>query len=141
MRAHARPPNHEKVPSLSALLEAHGNSDAEQLAPTDERVPGRQWSEWRIVERTSVGENDYVLLRRVRMPMSEFDKLTAREYEALRHASTGISNKEIAYRMGVMPPTVSVLLGRATRRLGACDRGELVRRFLAREPPRAGRSG
>lgn len=82
-----------------------------------------------MVEEIAVGDSDYVLLRRSGSQKTSFESLTARERDALHHASGGASNKEIAYRMGIRPSTVGVLFWRASRKLGAADREDLVRIF------------
>jgi len=56
------------------------------------------------------------------------DLLSPREREALALASRGLSNKEIAARMGIAFGTVKVHLHAIFRKLGAKSRVELVRR-------------
>lgn len=56
------------------------------------------------------------------------DLLSPREREALALASRGLSNKEIAVRMGIAFGTVKVHLHAIFRKLGAKSRVELVRR-------------
>jgi len=79
----------------------------------------------------SYDSQDYMLLRRVKRQARGIDRLTAREREVIRLASAGASNKEIAFQMGVRPPTVRVLLWRACRKVGAADRDELIRMFTS----------
>jgi len=117
-------------PSASQAHMAHLAADHE---PAPDK-PGPRMRGWRIVEQKSDGSDDYVLLRRTKLVETGIDALTAREHDAVRHASTGISNKEIAYQMGISPSTVGVLLWRASRKLGATDREALIRAFAA--PPR-----
>lgn len=54
--------------------------------------------------------------------------LSPREREALLYASRGLSNKEIAQRMGIAFGTVKVHLHAIFRKLGAKSRVELIRR-------------
>lgn len=119
---------------LADLIEFH---DREGGTPERARAGGSpqlRLQDWRVVEKISVGSTDYVLLRRVEAPKNGVDSLTARERDALRHASTGASNKEIAHEMGISVSTVGVLLLRAARKLGAIDRNDLIRVYLNRRP-------
>ncbi len=97
--------------------------------PGSEPLPRLRLRDWRVIEELSVGPDDYLLLRRVKVDGAGFESLTARERDAVRHACTGASNKEIAYRMGISPSTVGVLLWRASRKFGVADREELIRSF------------
>ncbi len=56
-------------------------------------------------------------------------RLSAREHQAVAFAAMGHSNKLIAYDMGITVGSVSVLLGRAAKKLGTSSRTELVRAF------------
>lgn len=55
--------------------------------------------------------------------------LTRREEQVVACAAMGHSNKLIAYDLGLSTGTVSVLLGRAARKLGVSGRVALVRLF------------
>ncbi len=85
-----------------------------------------------MVEKLSVGRTSYVLLRRVQHPTSGFASLTARERDAARLASTGASIKEVGHQMGISDSTVRVLLLRASRKLGAVDRADLIHKLRTR---------
>ena len=50
------------------------------------------------------------------------DRLTSRETEVLRLASTGMANKQIARALGITERTVKVHLGNVFRRIGVADR-------------------
>ena len=54
------------------------------------------------------------------------DYPTAREREVLQLAANGLSNREIASRLGISPGTVKVLMERVLRRLQATDRTQAV---------------
>ncbi|HZZ95660.1 MAG TPA: response regulator transcription factor [Jatrophihabitantaceae bacterium] len=68
-------------------------------APLDPRVAGA------LLPRTDPGE-----------------RLTSRETEVLRLASTGMANKQIARALGITERTVKVHLGNVFRRIGVADR-------------------
>jgi DNA-binding CsgD family transcriptional regulator len=55
--------------------------------------------------------------------------LSPRESQALRWAVCKVSNKIVAYEMGISASTVGVLLHRAAVKLGCQGRAELLRRF------------
>jgi DNA-binding CsgD family transcriptional regulator len=93
---------------------------------------------WSIVEHKSVGTDEYVLFRRNRTSTSGFESLTKRERVAVQHACVGLSNKEIAYLMGVTPSTIGTLLWRAARKIGATNRGELLTALAAPHQESAG---
>jgi len=59
-------------------------------------------------------------------------KLSEREREVVRQAILGLSNKVIAYNIGLAHSTVRVLLARAGAKLGAGSRTELVARAAPR---------
>lgn len=99
---------------------------------TDDGGPGAprlRLQDWRVVTEVSVGGTDYVVLRRTRGPRSGIESLTPRERDAVRHACTGASNKDIARAMGISDSTVGVLLLRACRKLKVVDRDALIRSF------------
>ncbi|MDR1294223.1 MAG: response regulator transcription factor [Bifidobacteriaceae bacterium] len=56
-----------------------------------------------------------------------------REVEVLRLAAEGLSNKEIAERIGVAQSTVKTLLSRMYRKLGVRGRSHAVREAISRE--------
>jgi DNA-binding CsgD family transcriptional regulator len=104
---------------------------ATRTARSDRDSPHLRLQDWRVVEEVSVRSTKYVLLRRVPSPKYGFGSLTAREFDTVRRACTGASNKEIAYEMGISDSTVRVLLSRASKKLRAMDRDELIRSFRA----------
>ena len=76
-------------------------------------------------------------LRAVRAGRESFDarhprrppgqgSLSAREREALRHVASGLTNREIAERLGVGEETVKTLLARTFAKLGVRRRAEAV---------------
>jgi len=54
------------------------------------------------------------------------DGLTPREREVARCAGGGMSNREIAARLGISPATVDVHLNHIFQKLGIRRRGELA---------------
>jgi two-component system nitrate/nitrite response regulator NarL len=53
-------------------------------------------------------------------------RLSPREREVLRHAATGVCNKELADRLSISEATVKVHLGRIFQKLGVSGRAELA---------------
>jgi DNA-binding CsgD family transcriptional regulator len=126
---------------LADLLAIHYGHSTDALLSSGKCVPHPLMKGWLTIEELSVGDEQYVLLRRMkghRARRDSIDALSPREREALHHACAGASNKEIAYEMAIDPSTVGVLLWRAARRLAAAGREELLRRAIARssrDPP------
>jgi DNA-binding NarL/FixJ family response regulator len=73
---------------------------------------------WQFVRQLEIDGVSYRLFRRD-------DTLSRRETEALTLLGRGLTNKEIAFEMGISASTVSVLLFRAAARLGTSSRQEL----------------
>jgi DNA-binding NarL/FixJ family response regulator len=69
----------------------------------------------------------YLLVRRNAAAQQARHALTAREREVAERVCLGLSNKEIAYELGIAIPTVSGRLARTLRRLGIKSRIELAR--------------
>jgi DNA-binding NarL/FixJ family response regulator len=55
-----------------------------------------------------------------------FEALTAREHQVMLLAVAGLSNRDIADRLGMSPATAKTHLGRVLAKLGARDRAQLV---------------
>ena len=100
-----------------------------QTDSDDPGAPRIRLQDWHVVEKVSVGSTDYVLLRRTKGPKTGVESLTPRERDAVRHACTGASNKDIAWAMGISDSTVGVLLLRACRKLKVVGREALIRAF------------
>lgn len=117
---------------LARLIAAHDRRIEQAERKSDVSRQRVRWRDWRLLDEISVGNDVYLLLHRVQPPPRGLDSLTARELEALRLASEGSSNKEIAYQLSVTPSTVKTLLFRAARRIGAAGRQGLIERYRAR---------
>jgi DNA-binding CsgD family transcriptional regulator len=84
---------------------------------------------WTLVDHFETDGKHYVLAQRNEATLRGFVTLTAREHQALGFASLGHSNKLISYEMGITPSTVSVLLHRAAKKLGASSRAAMLEAY------------
>ncbi len=84
---------------------------------------------WTLVDTYEVDGAVYVLARKSGLNAQAPSGLSCRERQAVGLATTGVSNKVIAYEMGISASTVGVLLHRAARKLGCHNRAELFARF------------
>jgi DNA-binding CsgD family transcriptional regulator len=114
---------------LADVIRAHYEARADRRRRDEPSPPHLRLQDWQVVEQLSVDRAEYVLLRRVSSARNGIDSLTQRERDAVRHACTGASNKDIAHEMGISDSTVGVLLLRACRKLDAVDRDALIRTF------------
>lgn len=117
---------------LADVIRAHYGLRSERASGRESRPPRLRLQDWQVVEEVLVEFTPYVLLRRCKVPKDGVDGLTPRERDAVRHAVTGASNKDIARQMGISDSTVGVLLLRACRKLEAADRDHLIRNFRTR---------
>lgn len=113
----------------SERLELHDERRDGQTEGDASGAPRIRLQDWQVVEEVSVGATEYLLLRRTRGAKVGVESLTPRERDAVRHACTGASNKDIAWAMGISDSTVAVLLHRACRRLKVVGRDALIRAF------------
>jgi DNA-binding CsgD family transcriptional regulator len=67
-------------------------------------------------------------------PVSEQFKLTRRERDALEHLLQGLSNKEIANRMGVSPNTVKAFLRLIMLKMEVSSRAAIVAKIMMASP-------
>ncbi len=81
---------------------------------------------WTLVDSFEEGGRRYVVARENQADLHGFTTLTDRERQVVVHAALGLTNKEIAYTLGISHVTVRVLLARAARRLGVRSRTELL---------------
>jgi DNA-binding CsgD family transcriptional regulator len=116
--------------SLADLIESHYGRPSDDRNGTRPRIRLR---DWKLLEEISVGSGHYLLLCRVRHPQNGLESLSARERDAVRLASAGASNKEIAHHLGIHASTVRVFLSRASRKVGAAGRSALIEHFSIRQ--------
>lgn len=81
---------------------------------------------WTLVDSFEENGSRYVVARENQADAPNFSILTDRERQVVVHAALGLSNKEIAYTLGISATTVRVLMARAARRFGVRTRGELL---------------
>lgn len=102
-----------------------------QLSPStpeqssDHTGSGRFRKPWELVEEFDHEGHRYRLQRR-RIEEQKEAPLAKREEETLELASEGMTRKQIAKQLGLAPSTVGVLLHRASIKLGARSRNELI---------------
>jgi DNA-binding NarL/FixJ family response regulator len=88
---------------------------------------------WTLVDAFEQGGKRYVVARENQAEVTGFDALTDRERQIVVHAALGLSNKEIAYTLGISDATVRVLMARAAKRFGVRKRKELLAHSTLRE--------
>ncbi len=85
--------------------------------------------EWSLVDWYDHDGKRFLLAQENCIPSRPETTLTLREEQVVACAAMGHTNKLIAYDLGISSGTVSVLLGRAARKLGVSGRVALVRAF------------
>jgi DNA-binding CsgD family transcriptional regulator len=85
-------------------------------------------SGWTLVDSFERDGRRYVLAVESPPAIPGFRLLTVREREIVRQALLGRSNKVIAYELGLAESTVRVLMARATAKVGARSRKDLLSR-------------
>jgi DNA-binding CsgD family transcriptional regulator len=81
---------------------------------------------WTLVDSFEEGGRRYIVARENQAEARNFNDLTDRERQIVVHASLGMSNKQIAYALGISDATVRVLMARAAKRFGVRSRKELL---------------
>ncbi len=81
---------------------------------------------WTLVESFEENGRRYIVARENHAEARSFSDLTDRERQIVVHASLGLSNKQIAYALGISDATVRVLMARAAKRFGVRSRKELL---------------
>lgn len=123
-----------KVKSARAMLADAGGRLDRLRATGRRRDPERALSAWRalvdgrwsLVDHFEQDGKRWVLAHRNDHAVGPFELLTHRECQVVALAALGQSNKMIGYELGIAVSTVSVLLSRASRKLGARSRRELT---------------
>lgn len=85
--------------------------------------------EWTLVDWVDHDGKRFLLAHDNPIQRAERRALTRREQQVVACAAMGHSNKLIAYDLGLSTGTVSVLLGRAAKKLGVSGRVALIRAF------------
>ncbi len=93
--------------------------------------PTELWNEIEAGQWSVVDEQDHAIGRYVLAHTSGARALTRRERQVVEHASRGLSNKAIAYELGVSTSTVSTHLSCAAAKLGVQSRGAVICIFVA----------
>ncbi len=88
---------------------------------------------WTLVDRFEENGRRYVVARENQADAPGFGAFTDRERQIVVHAALGLTNKEIAYTLGISHNTVRVLMARAARRLRVRSRDELLAHPTLRE--------
>lgn len=106
-----------------------GAVDSSRLTATSSDSASSSGTRWSVVQRFVHDGFHYQIRRR---PLTEppSRRLTQREDQVLAHLCEGRSNKAIAYTLGVAPSTVGVLVYRASAKLGARTRRELLSAYV-----------
>ncbi len=81
---------------------------------------------WTLVESFEENGRRYIVARENQAEARSFSDLTDRERQIVVHASLGMSNKQIAFALGISDATVRVLMARAAKRFGVRSRKELL---------------
>lgn len=126
----------EAVASASALSGAAKAIDRARgkMRRLDPEAAAELWrtmvrGEWSLVDWYDHDGKRFLLAQENRIKGPTKRALTRREEQVVACAAMGHSNKLIAYDLGLSTGTVSVLLGRAARKLGVSGRVALVRVF------------
>ena len=88
---------------------------------------------WTLVDSFEEGGRRYVVARENQAEAHGFIALTDRERQVVVHAALGLTNKQIAYTLGISDATVRVLMARAANRLGVHSRKNLLEHAALRE--------
>jgi len=101
-------------------------ADPRALAPPPE-WRGRVALRWTIIAQYERDGEHYLIARRNDVASFARAVLATREMQAIRLLGRGMTNKEIAFELGVSASTAGVLLWRAAAKLGTRGRRELMR--------------
>ena len=95
---------------------------------------------WKLVDQFERDGKRYLLAVRSEAAIEGMELLSPRERQAVLCAARGHSNKVVACELGIATSTVGVLLSRATAKLGARSRKELLAKLaMCQDGPTPGR--
>jgi DNA-binding CsgD family transcriptional regulator len=94
---------------------------------------------WTLLEHFENDGKRFTLAVENRSAPPGVELLSQREREVVRCALAGLSNKEIAYELGLSSSTVRVLFSRARRKVGARTRDDLLTLLAGSDASRAPR--
>lgn len=121
------------VESLRRALELEAEGIALKTDPPRHTVAAiRQVAQGQVVYPRSVHN---WLLRRARRQGRATDTLSPRELEVLRLLAEGLTNQEIAHRLGLSENTVKFHVQNIYQKLGVSNRTEAARLYLRGEVP------
>jgi len=84
---------------------------------------------WSLMDQHDSDGRRYILARRNAPAAKAQASLTAREQQVLSYVALGQSNKLVAYTLGLSVSAVANLIARASRKLGATSRVELIQQL------------
>jgi DNA-binding NarL/FixJ family response regulator len=100
--------------------------DAEEAARVWQALVAGRWS---VVDTLESNGRRFILAQANASPHRGLKALTKRERQIVEHAARGLSNKAIAYALGLAPSTVATHLSAAKKKLGGATRMQLVEMF------------
>jgi len=115
----------ERIRTAAAAIDAARSSRPPGLAALEQWHPLTS-ARWTLVDSFEEDGRKYVVARENQAHAEGFATLTDRERQIVLHAALGLSNKQIAYTLGISETTVRVLMARAANRLGVRTRRELL---------------
>ncbi|HTA93186.1 MAG TPA: LuxR C-terminal-related transcriptional regulator [Polyangiaceae bacterium] len=118
---------HRELASRAAAIDSARSRDkrAEGRGALDSWRPLNS-ARWTLVDSYEEGGRRYIVARENQVEARRFGDLTDRERQIVVHASLGMTNKQIAYTLGISDATVRVLMARAAKRFGVRTRKELL---------------
>lgn len=119
---HARASLRRAVLGMETARDALRDDPDRALPAWGALVNGR----WTLVDDFHAGGKRYVVARANEFGSSGSRLLTPRERQVTQALAMGLTNKEVAYELGMSHSTVRVLVARARVKLGAATSAELV---------------
>ena len=96
---------------------------------------------WTLVDSFEENGKRYVVARENQAEVPGLATLTDRERQIVLYAAMGLTNKQIAYTLGISDATVRVLMARAAHRMGVRTRRELLAHSSVQQMRAAERDG